>query len=276
MTQIVKYTCKELGKVEISCLMIGHEPWFKARDITQILKHTNTTKALKDHVDDEDKQKYIDLVHSAPSEPTVRADASISNVNFVNESGLYALIFGSVLPEAKMFKRWVTSEVLPSIRKKPTYTTPLLCQQIKLLNETDLHYKVMDCIRAQFPEFHVIPGLGEMQTTTQQRIDGWKKGYLGGQPDLLILNRTTQYNGFAIELKTPKGDGQLSNKQTDYLEQLENLRYKTLVSNNYDVIVIELTKYYCDLRFPCKYCSKFFKSKATLHGHLNCFHTKGT
>ena len=118
MTQIVKYTCKELGKVDISCVMIGHEPWFKARDITQILKHTNTTKALKDHVDDEDKQKYIDLVHSAPSEPTVRADASISNVNFVNESGLYALIFGSVLPEAKVFKRWVTSEVLPSLRKK--------------------------------------------------------------------------------------------------------------------------------------------------------------
>ena len=118
MSQIVKYTCKELGKVEISCLMIGNEPWFKAKDITQILKHTNTTKALKDHVDDEDRHKYNDLVHGAPSEPTVRADASISNVNFVNESGLYALIFGSVLPEAKVFKRWVTSEVLPSLRKK--------------------------------------------------------------------------------------------------------------------------------------------------------------
>ena len=108
MTQIVKYTCKELGEVEISCLMRGNEPWFKARDITQILKHTNTTKALKDHVDDEDRQKYMDLVHNAPSELTVREDASISNVNFVSESGLYALIFGSVLPEAKVFKRWVT------------------------------------------------------------------------------------------------------------------------------------------------------------------------
>ena len=47
MSQIVKYTCKELGKVEISCLMIGNEPLFKAKDITQILKHTNTTDKTK-------------------------------------------------------------------------------------------------------------------------------------------------------------------------------------------------------------------------------------
>ncbi len=170
----------------------------------------------------------------------------------------------------------MTSEDLPYIRNKGTYTTLLLGQQIKLLSETDLHYKVINCIRAQFPEFHVIPGLGEMQTTTQQRIDGWRKGYLGGQPDLLILNRTTQYDEFAIEHQTQKGDGQLSNKQADYLGQLENLRSKALVSNNYDVIVIDLTKYYSDMCFPCKYCFKIFKSKATLGGHLKCFHTKGT
>ena len=103
-----------------------------------------------------------------------------------------------------------------------------------------------------------------------------EKGLYGRATRSAHLNRTTQYNGFAIELKTPKGDGQLSKKQTDYLEQLENLRYKTLVSNNYDVIVIELTKYYCDLRSPCKYCSKVFKSKATLNGHLKCFHAKVT
>ena len=77
MTQLVKYTCKELGNAQISCVMIGSEPWFKAKDIAQILKHTNTTKALKDHVDDEDRRKYDDLVRCAPSELTVRADASI-------------------------------------------------------------------------------------------------------------------------------------------------------------------------------------------------------
>ncbi len=77
----------------------------------------------------------------------------------------------------------------------------MLGQQIKLLSETDLHYNVMDSIRVQFPEFHVIPGVGEMQTTTQQGSDGWKKGYLGRQPDLLIVSRTAQYDGFENELK---------------------------------------------------------------------------
>ncbi len=84
------------------------------------------------------------------------------------------------------------------------------------------------------------------------------------------------YDGFAIEFETPNGDRELRNKQTDYLNQLENLRYKTLVSNNYDVILIELTRYYCDISVPWKYCCKIFKSKATLNGHLNCFHTTVT
>ncbi len=108
--------------------------------------------------------------------------------------------------------------------KTGSYELALLGQQTKLLNETDLHYKVMDGIRNQFPDLHVVPGLGEMQTTTQQRSDGWKKGYVGGQPDLLILNRTTMYDGFAVELKTPIGNGELSLKQSDYLKQLDDLR----------------------------------------------------
>ena len=132
----------------------------------------------------------------------------------------------------------------------------------------------MDCVRNQFLDLHVVPGLGEMQTATQQRSDGWKKGYVEGQPDLLISNRTTMFYGFAIELKTQNGDAVLSHKQADYMKRLDDLRYKTLVSDNYDVVVIELTKYYNDLGFPCKFCSKVFKSRATLNGHLTCFHTK--
>lgn len=276
MERLCKLECEELGGAEISYVMVGGVPWFKAKDVTCILQHKNTTKALKDHVDDEDRRKYFDLVIHGPSERTVRLDASVSNVNFVNESGLYSLIFGSDLPEAKLFKRWVTNEVLPSIRRTGTYTVPLLGQQIKLLNETDLHYKVIDCIRIKFAELVVVPGLGEMQTTATQRSDGWKKGYVGGQPDILILNQTTSHNGFAIELKTPKGDGELSTKQTDYLRKLKELNYKTLVSNDYDEILIELTKFYLDLRFPCHCCSKVFKSKETLSRHLKVFHPKET
>ena len=84
MDRIVKYECEELGGAEISYAMAGGAPWFKAKDITCILKHTNTTKALKDHVDDEDRRKFDDLALDGPCERSVRWDASVSNVNFVN------------------------------------------------------------------------------------------------------------------------------------------------------------------------------------------------
>jgi hypothetical protein len=270
MSSIVKYSCEAAAGAEVSCVLVR----FRAKGVTEILKHTNTTKARRDHAYDEDKRKHNDLVVDGPSERSVSLDASVSNVNFVNESGLYALIFGSRLSEARVFKHWVTNEVLPAIRETGSYSAPLLGKQIKLLNETDLHYKVIDCIRNKFVELVVVPGLGEMQATKKQRIDGWSKGYIGGQPDILILNKTVKYDGFAIELKTPKGDGRLSDKQLDYLTRLEELNYKTLISNDYDVIVIELTKYYTDLCFPCKCFSKVFKSRDTLNGHTTAFHSR--
>ena len=274
MSQIVKYMCEEIENAEISCIVVSGEPWFNGAEVASALGYKKPRGAVYDHVPLKNKNKLSFLVNCSKVLKTGTLDVSDLNASWISEAGLYRLVLKSKAKHAEIFQDWVCEEVLPSIRKSGIYTAPLLGQQIKLLNETDLHYKAMDCIRVQFPELHVVPGLGEMQTTTQQRSDGWKKGYVGGQPDLLILNRTTQFDGFAIELKTPKGDGVVSSKQTDYLEQLENLRYKTIVSNNYDVIVIELTKYYCDLRFPCKYCSKVFKSKATLNGHLKCFHTK--
>ena len=279
MNSIVKYSCAELAGAEISCVMVDGEPWFKAKDVTDILKHSNTTKALKDHVYDDDKRKYNQLVSHAPSEPVVRLDASVSNVSFVNESGLYALIFGSKLDEAKIFKRWVTNEVLRSIRKTGKYALPtveepvLLHKQIKLINENDLHFKVIDLIRTKFPDLVVIPGLGELQRTPQMRHEAYKKGYSGGQPDITIVTPNKQYNGFAIELKTPKGTGSISDKQIEYLASLKDCKYKTLVSCDYDEIVIELTNYCNELRHSCSCCSKVFRTKRTLEGHFKTFHS---
>jgi len=101
-----------------------------------------------------------------------------------------------------------------------------------------------------------------------------KKAHTVGQPDILILNRTSQYKGFAIELKTPKGDGEVSARQKDYLERLRDLNYKTLISNDYDVVAIELSKFYMDVRFPCRCCSVGFKFKQMLNGHLNTWRAK--
>ncbi|CAB4016299.1 Hypothetical predicted protein [Paramuricea clavata] len=76
-----------------------------------------------------------------------------------------------------------------------------------LLNETDLHHTVVSYIRDNDPEAVVIPGLGEYQDTSSKRCDAWKKGYKGGQPDIIIENPMGKYKGFAIEFKSPKGTG---------------------------------------------------------------------
>lgn len=147
---------------------------------------------------------------------------------------MYQLIFKSKLPIAEDFQQWVFEDVLPSIHKTGTCTVPterpLIGQQIRLINETDLHYKVVDFIRKFYPDAIIIAGLGENQDTYEKRIDSSKKGYLKGQPDILIVSPHSGYTGFAIELKTPKGWGLLSNTQKGVLTRLEVQKFKTLVS----------------------------------------------
>ena len=91
--------------------MDGEMPWFNANDVCKALGYLNTTQTLDDHVDSEDRNT-LSFGYGIRGNP---------KQNFVNESGLYALIFGSSKPRAKRFKRWVTSEVLPTIRRTGEY-----------------------------------------------------------------------------------------------------------------------------------------------------------
>lgn len=94
------------------------EPWFVAKDVTNILGYQNSSKAISDHVDDDDKLNNETL-------------SSLGQRGgwLINESGLYSLIISSKLPNAKQFKRWVTSEVLPTIRKHGAYMTEDVIKQ---------------------------------------------------------------------------------------------------------------------------------------------------
>ena len=105
------------------------EPWFVGKDVADALGYTNTRKALLDHVDEEDKNTV-----------TIR-DGNKGNPNFtiINESGVYSLIFGSKLDSAKKFKCWVTSEVLPAIRKRGSYSVPNHQTQVLLAHEQRLN-----------------------------------------------------------------------------------------------------------------------------------------
>lgn len=110
-------------------MMIDDNPWFVGKDIAEALGYKDANKAVKDHVDKEDlkacsRKAYADL---APSLWTNKND--FSDKIFINESGVYALIFGSKKPEAKAFKRWVTSEVLPQLRMSGVYITESATQE---------------------------------------------------------------------------------------------------------------------------------------------------
>ena len=104
------FESEQFGKLR--AIEIDGEPWFVGKDVATVLGYSNPRKALADHVDDEDRMDGV----------TIR-DSIGRNQNpiLINESGLYSLILSSKLPSAKQFKRWVTSEVLPSIRKTGGY-----------------------------------------------------------------------------------------------------------------------------------------------------------
>lgn len=102
----------------VRTLTVDEEPYFVGKDVADILGYKKTANAINKHVDDEDK-----------GVTKLGTPGGMQNVTIINESGLYSLIFSSKLESAKRFKRWVTSEVLPSIRKHGIYATDNVIEQ---------------------------------------------------------------------------------------------------------------------------------------------------
>ena len=132
----------EFGKVRT--VVLNNEPWFIGKDVAEILGYSNTNKAIQVHVDDEDK-----FIRSSRGTEMGKLFTSLKEMQeklgrqdnwFISESGVYSLIFGSKLPTAKKFKRWVTSEVLPSIRKHGAYMTEDTIK--KVITEPDFIIKL--------------------------------------------------------------------------------------------------------------------------------------
>lgn len=96
----------------LRAVLIGTEPWFVAKDVCDVLAYKDVSMSLARHVDDEDRQPFN--LNSTTNRGAIRGNPRVS---VINESGLYALILGSKKPEAKAFKKWVTSVVLPAVRK---------------------------------------------------------------------------------------------------------------------------------------------------------------
>lgn len=118
--EIQVFSNAELGKVRTT--VIDGEVMFVGKDVAEILGYTNTPKAIRDHVDDEDRLTERIVLSGQNRE-----------VIFINESGIYSLILSSKMPNAKKFKRWVTAEVLPAIRKHGVYAVDEVLQNPDVL-----------------------------------------------------------------------------------------------------------------------------------------------
>lgn len=116
----------------VRTIMINSEPYFVGKDVAEILGYSNPRDAIKKHIDDEDKG-------------VAKCDTlgGSQNQTVINESGLYSLIIGSKLPTAKRFKHWVTSEVLPAIRKHGAYAVD------ELLDDPDLAIKAFTALKEE-------------------------------------------------------------------------------------------------------------------------------
>lgn len=122
--QLFDFENKKVRTVEIDDI-----PYFVGKDVAAILGYIKTADAIRKHIDDEDKGVF-----------TLETPGGKQRVTIINESGLYSLILSSKLPNAKKFKQWVTSEVLPTIRKTGSYQLPQTPEgQIRLLLESSVH-----------------------------------------------------------------------------------------------------------------------------------------
>ena len=146
MNELQIFKNPEFG--EIRTVEVNNEPWFVGKDVASVLGYAKTRNAIATHVDDDDKK-------DAPIQGPLGGE---QNMTIINESGLYSLILSSKLPTAKKFKHWVTSEVLPTIRKHGAYMTPetlqeailnpdmmiQLCQQLKAEQDKNAALKVVN------------------------------------------------------------------------------------------------------------------------------------
>lgn len=120
---------------QIRTVEVGGEPWLVGKDVAVALGYSNTRDALERHVDAEDKNTVVN-----PD-----GNRGNPNMTIINESGLYSLVLSSKLSGAKKFKRWVTSEVLPSIRKHGTYMTSDTID--KMINSPEFGIKLLTALK---------------------------------------------------------------------------------------------------------------------------------
>lgn len=159
-SETITFASQEFGNIRV--LDIDGQPWFVGKDVAMALGYSNPLKAVRDHVGDEDKG-VNDLF---------TPNGGVQQTIIINESGLYSLILSSKLEGAQKFKKWVTSEVLPSIRKTGKYVAPTMTtlspEEIQLKRmELETKDKELELERARFLRSMSLSYSGKSETFPQ-------------------------------------------------------------------------------------------------------------
>lgn len=176
--QIEKFFHDKKIRIEL----INNEPWFVAKDVCELLEHTNTSKALSSL---SDSQKGITTGYTLGGN---------QELLIINESGLYRLIFNSRKPQAEKFTEWVTGEVLPSIRKTGSYTVDSHKDTLILLRQTvDAHIALLDEVEKQKPKIehfeNFMDSTGYIELSKSAKVFGLGRNRLFAKlRDLKILD----------------------------------------------------------------------------------------
>lgn len=194
MNNIQIFNNPEFG--EIRTIMIDGEPWFVGIDIAKALGYKKPTDAINNNVDKEDSTRE-----------GVLSNGGVQQTIVVNESGMYSLIFGSKLESAKKFKKWVTSEVLPSIRKTGTYSIPQTTDgKIALLAQGHMELKQeVDEIKVEIENLKMdLPVLPIEADRITEAVKKKGVSVMGGKQSNAYNNRSIKqkvYNSIYANLK---------------------------------------------------------------------------
>ena len=259
MNQISNLECPYIENVQISCMMVDGEPWFKGIEVAKALEYKNHSNTVNTKVPLKFRSTLQFLLSRSGLPKSGRPDANELKTSWINEAGLYKLVLKSTMKQAEVFQDWICAEVLPSIRKTGTYNhkyyhnKPVATEEevrqlaIEHDREDTLHYRIKDHIEKEYPDAVLQPGLGEHLTTKHAGLDAQLKGYIKGEPDLKIIRKLPNgfHDAFAIEFKNPNGKGELKDHQKAYHDVLKDkCNIETIVGHEYDRIITEIAVHY--------------------------------
>lgn len=204
MNNLTVFNNPDFGSIRT--VTVNNEPYFVGKDVADILGYANASKAVLAHVDEEDKTFFmLDIADSQNGNLPVGQ----SKTALINESGLYSLILSSKMPNARKFKRWVTSEVLPSIRKHGMYAVD------ELLNNPDFMIKTFEALKE---EREKNKGLSK-EVVEQQRVISEL------QPKVTYLDKILDSKSLVLTTQIAKDYGMSARRFNRLLHEL-GIQYK--------------------------------------------------